>query len=65
VGRPVRVIRVSGGRRLVRRLAALGIVPGARLTLERGADPAVVDVGRTRVAVDRGVAGAVEVEEVA
>jgi len=65
VGVRVRVVRVAGGHRLVRRLAALGIIPGASVTVERRADPAVVDVGYTRVAVDREVAAAVEVEETA
>ena len=63
-GVPVRVARVSGGRRLVRRLAALGIVPGAAIKVDRGSGPALVEVGFTRVAVDRGVAAAVEVEEI-
>ena len=62
--RLVRVIRVGGERRLVRRLAALGIVPGAEITVDRGSGPALIEIGRTRVAIDRVVAGSVEVEEV-
>lgn len=59
----VRVVRVAGPPRLVQRLAALGIVPGAALTVERGSDPTMVEVGHTRVVVDRDVAAAVVVEE--
>lgn len=61
--RPVRVVRVTGGHRLVRRLAALGVVPGARITVDRGSGPALIEVGYTRVAIDRRVARSVEVEE--
>jgi len=61
--RTVRVVRVAGGRRLVQRLAALGIVPGASITVDRTSGPALIAVGRTRVAIGRQVAQAVEVEE--
>ncbi|MCB2223113.1 MAG: ferrous iron transport protein A [Actinobacteria bacterium] len=61
-GARVRVVRVDGGRRLVHRLAALGIVPGACLVVDRSRGPALVEVGHTRVAVDRVVAAAVQVE---
>ena len=58
---PVVVVRVDGGRRLVRRLAALGIIPGASITVDRASRPALVTVGHTRIAVGRDVALAVEV----
>ena len=61
--RRVRVLRVVGGRRLVHRLAALGIVPGVYVTVDRSSGPALVSVGDTRIAVGREVAAAVEVEE--
>ncbi len=61
--RPVEVVRVDGGQRLVRRLAALGIVPGVSITVDRSSRPALVTVGHTRIAVGRGVALAVEVAE--
>ncbi len=61
--RRVRVLRVVGGRRLVQRLAALGIVPGVSVTVDRASGPALVAVGDTRIAVGREAARAVEVEE--
>lgn len=61
--RRVRVLRVVGGRRLVQRLAALGIVPGVSITVDRASGPALVAVGDTRIAVGREAARAVEVEE--
>jgi ferrous iron transport protein A len=62
-GRTVRVVRVGGGRRLVHRLAALGIVPGAKITVTRARGPALVSLNGTRLAVGRQAAAAVEVEE--
>ncbi|MBU1227753.1 MAG: ferrous iron transport protein A [Actinobacteria bacterium] len=61
--RTVRVMRVAGGRRLVQRLAALGVVPGASIRVDRASDPALIAVGHTRVAIGRQAARAVEVEE--
>jgi len=61
--RRVRVLRVVGGRRLVQRLAALGVVPGASITVDRASGPALVAVGDTRIAVGREAARAIEVEE--
>ena len=61
--RTVRVVRVTGGRRLVLRLAALGIVPGASITVDRSSGPALISVGHSRVAIGRQAAWAVEVEE--
>ncbi len=58
----VRVVRVGGGHRLVQRLAALGIVPGASIRVDRAAGPALIAVGHTRVAIGRQAARAVEVE---
>ena len=60
-GHPVRVVGIEGGRRLVQRLAALGIVPGVTVVLERSAGPPLVRVGGTRIAVGREVAAAIEV----
>jgi len=59
----VRVVRVVGGRRLVYRLAALGIVPGASITVDRTSGPALIAVGHSRVAIGRQAARAIEVEE--
>ena len=61
----VRVVGVSGGRRLVHRLAALGVVPGAVLTVVRPSGPALIMVGGTRIAVGHTAAQAIEVDAVA
>jgi ferrous iron transport protein A len=58
----VRVVGVSGGRRLVHRLAALGVVPGVVLTVVRPSGPALIMVGGARIAVGRAAAQAIEVE---
>lgn len=60
----VRVVGVSGGRRLVHRLAALGVVPGVVLTVIRPSGPALIMVGGARIAVGRTAAQAIEVEAV-
>ncbi|MEA1903116.1 MAG: FeoA domain-containing protein [Actinomycetota bacterium] len=60
----VRVARITGGRRLVHRLAALGIVPGAELSVIRPRGPALISIGGAHVAVGRGEACSIEVEEV-
>jgi ferrous iron transport protein A len=64
-GARVRVVRVRGGRGLVHRLAAVGLVPGCELTVTRSRAPAIVSMGGARIAVGRHAAMAVEVEEVA
>jgi ferrous iron transport protein A len=63
-GRTVRIVRVTGGRRLVHRLATLGLVPGSVVTVVRNRGPAIVSVRGTRMVVGRGAAEAIEWEEV-
>lgn len=58
----VRVLRVSGRPRLIQRLAALGVVPGAVLTVLKPHGPAVVSLGGARIALGKNAAGHVEVE---
>lgn len=60
----VRVLRVLGGRPLVHRLAALGVVPGAELIVVRPRNPALIAIGGARLAVGHSAAQAVEVEVV-
>lgn len=62
-GERVKVVRVSGGRRLVHRLSGLGIVPGAVLTVLRPRGPGLVSVNGTRVAIGRQAACVIEVQE--
>ena len=61
-GDRVRVVRVHGGRRLVHRLTALGIVPGSLITVARPRGPAIISTGGARIDVGRQAAEAVEVE---
>ena len=60
----VRVVGVSGQPRLIQRLAALGVVPGASLKVLKPRGPAVVAVGGARIAIDKSAARSVEVEVV-
>ena len=52
------IIALNGGRRLVSRLAALGFVPGARVSMVQnyGRGPLIVLVRQTRIALGRGEA---------
>lgn len=63
-GRRVRVVRVHGGRRLVHRIATLGLVPGSVVTVLRNRGPAIVSLRGTRMVIGRGAAQAIELEEV-
>lgn len=58
----VRVVSVSGGPRLLQRLAALGIVPGAVLVVLKPHGPTIVGLGGARIAIGRSAAAAVDVE---
>jgi Fe2+ transport system protein FeoA len=58
----VRVVRVSGRPRLIQRLAALGIVPGAKLTVLKADNPTIVALGGARIALGNAVAESLEIE---
>jgi ferrous iron transport protein A len=62
-----RVVRIGGGRGMVARLSSLGIVPGAEVTMVnrygRGG-PVVIEVGRSQVAVGRGMAGRILIDSI-
>jgi Fe2+ transport system protein FeoA len=58
----VRVVRVAGRPRLIQRLAALGLVPGASLTVLKPHGPAIVSLGGARIAIGRAAAQSVEIE---
>ncbi len=64
-GRLARVVSVAGGRGLTLRLASMGILPGALLSLVRGGPggPVIVDVLGSRVIIGRGMAHRVTVQE--
>ena len=59
----MRVAGVVGGRRLIERLAALGLVPGARLTVERPRGPTLISLHGARIALGPTAAQAVAVED--
>ncbi len=55
---------VNGGRSLRGRLAALGLIPGAEITVLRngGGGPFVVAVNNARICIGRGMAMKIEVD---
>ncbi len=55
---------VQGGRNLRGRLAAMGLIPGAEITVLRngGQGPFVVAVNNTRICLGRGMAMKIEVD---
>jgi ferrous iron transport protein A len=57
------IVTLSGGRSLVGRLAALGFVPGAPITMVQnyGRGPLIVALRQTRIALGRSEAGRVVV----
>jgi Fe2+ transport system protein FeoA len=62
-GAVVRLDTVSGGRAIRMRLASMGLIPGACLTLLQGArqGACILAVGGTRIAVGRGMARCLKV----
>ena len=63
-GARARVQAVDGGHQLGRRLASMGIYPGAEIKVVRGGGPVIVEVRGTRVVVGRGMASRVMVNPV-
>ena len=55
-GASARVEAVLGGQALLKRLSAMGIMPGAHLVKESGHGPVVVLVRGARLALGRGMA---------
>jgi ferrous iron transport protein A len=66
-GESARIRQLAGGQGLMRRLAPLGFVPGARLRVIQnlGRGPMLVAVCDTRVALGRGEADKILVERLA
>lgn len=58
----VRILRVSGRPLVIQRLAALGVVPGAVLTVLKPKGPSVVSMGGARIAIGAAAAESVEIE---
>ena len=63
-GRKTVLRSVEGGRSLRGRLASLGLIPGAEITVLRngGSGPFVVAVNNARICIGRGMAMKIEVE---
>ena len=63
-GRSARFVRVTRGRGLAMRLAAMGLVPGAEIKVMRNqyAGPFIVLVSGTRLILGRGMANHILVE---
>jgi ferrous iron transport protein A len=63
-GARLKVLRIAGGAGVRNRLAVIGIYPGAVLkVLKPPPGPMIVEIGGMRVAVGKGVALKIEVEE--
>lgn len=52
-----KVREVRGGRRIVHRLAEMGIMPGSKIKLIRGSGPAIVECDGQRLIIGRGMVG--------
>ena len=60
----VRITDVSGARKLVHRLAALGVVPGAEITVMRPGSPSLISIGGAKIAIGEDAARLIRVEEI-
>lgn len=60
----MRLVTVVAGRRLLRRLADLGLTPGTEMTVRRAVGPLVLALGEGLIALGRSAARLVIVEKV-
>lgn len=64
-GQNVRILNIYGGPGLRNRLASIGIFPGSILKIVKSAPgPLIVEVSGSRIALGKGMASKIEVEEV-
>lgn len=64
-GKKLKVVNVKGGRGVRNRLAAIGIYPGAEIKVVKPPPgPVIVEIEGTRLALGKGMAAKIEVEEV-
>lgn len=63
-GRSVRIVSVNAGHGLAGRLSAMGLVPGAEVTVLQNClrGPFLLGIGEGRIALGRGVANRIVVE---
>ena len=63
-GKSARVVDVTGGMGMKNRLAAIGIYPGATVKVVKSPPgPMIIEVSGTRLALGKGMAARIEVEE--
>jgi ferrous iron transport protein A len=63
-GKSARVIDVTGGMGMKNRLAAIGIYPGATVKVVKSPPgPMIIEVSGTRLALGKGMAARIKVEE--
>jgi len=63
-GKSARVVDVTGGMGMKNRLAAIGIYPGATVKVVKSLPgPMIIEVSGTRLALGKGMAARIEVEE--
>jgi len=64
-GREVKVVKINGGCGLKKRLAAIGIYPGATIkVIKLPPGPFIIEAAGSRFALGKGMASKIEVEEV-
>jgi ferrous iron transport protein A len=64
VGRKVRIVKILGGYGLVRRLVSLGLTIGVELLIINNQGPIIIKLGDSNIAIGRGIARKVLVEEI-
>ena len=63
-GKSARVVDVAGGMGMKNRLAAIGIYPGATVkVVKTPPGPMIIEVSGTRLALGKGMAAKIKVEE--
>jgi ferrous iron transport protein A len=64
VGRKVRIVKILGGYGLVRRLVSLGLTIGVELFIINNQGPIIIKLGDSNIAIGKGIARKVLVEEI-
>ncbi|ADY73974.1 FeoA family protein [Desulfurobacterium thermolithotrophum DSM 11699] len=63
-GKSVKIIDITGGMGMRNRLAAIGIYPGATIKVVKAPPgPMIIEAAGTRLALGKGMASRIEVEE--
>jgi ferrous iron transport protein A len=68
IGAEARIVKICGGRRMVRRLSEMGFTPGTEVKIIHNHNPYVgpvlIEIKDSRIALGRGVSMKIMVEEV-